>query len=320
MNVRKSLGNRIRGWLPKEPILPSHATLSQTRQSNARPIFLNLTVGFLILVGLFCCFFLLSNSWIKFLLIGLSLVTGVMWAVSHGRLRKALKFTLIIMMIVSISFTAVEGYLFLNVGYPATYTPTQPKVLSLQTMLNASLEQVIQGIEGSQTFSLLKLEYGDNIAFESMQLQPVGPHGYGYIRVDFASIDSHAYFHFFSSDGHQFILQPSTYSGQLMSQIYPSNETPQESLGRIDTLGLNWFYNQALEIAQNRTTSLPTIDTLHISLTYGQATIAYSGITVELIGYHETTLLNGGVNGDGVLIGDFQPNGALIYMSNPAQK
>ena len=76
-------------------------------------------------------------------------------------------------MIFTISFTAVEGYLLWNGGYPTTYTPTQPTVtLNLQKMLNASVEQIVQSAEDSQTFTLLKLEHGSNLTFESMNLSP----------------------------------------------------------------------------------------------------------------------------------------------------
>ena len=102
-----------------------------------------------------------------------------------------------------------------------------------------------------------------------------------------------------------------------MSQQYPSNQTADMALKRIDALGLNWFYNQALEIAQNRTANLPTIDSVDITITFGGAG-SYQGLTLQLIGYHQTILPNGGISGDGVLISEFEPNGTLLYMSKPS--
>jgi hypothetical protein len=318
MNHRKTFAKWIRGWLPKEPILPSHTTQSQAKLSKTRVIFQNLIVAFLVFVGMFCSVLLLSDSWIKIALIGLALVTGVLWLVSRGKLRSALKLAFVAVMIFSISFTAVESYLFWNGGYPATYSSTESQVtLSMQKMLNSSVEQIVQSAEKSQTFSLLKLEHGGNITFESLNLFPASHGVGGYIGIDFASNTNNAYFHFYSSDGHQYIVEPSTYGGQLMSQLYPSNQTPDMALKWIDGLGLNWFYNHALEIARNRTANLPTVDSVDITITFGGVG-SYQGLTLQLIGYHQTILSNGGINGDGVLISEFQPNGTLLYMSKPS--
>ena len=221
-------------------------------------------------------------------------------------------------MIFTISFTAVEGYLLWNGGYPTTYTPTQPTVtLNLQKMLNASVEQIVQSAEDSQTFALLKLEHGSNLTFESMNLSP--SNGYlsgGYISVDFASSSGNRYFHCYSADGHQYIILVSTYNGELISQ-QPSQQTVDAALKQIDALGLNWFYNQALEIAQNRTLNLPSIDSVVITLALDEGFGGYPGLSLQLTGFHQTVQPNGSINGDGVLISEFQPNGTLIYMSNP---
>ena len=41
MTVKKSLENRIRGWLPKEPILPRKSTLNQRTGENKVTRFMN---------------------------------------------------------------------------------------------------------------------------------------------------------------------------------------------------------------------------------------------------------------------------------------
>jgi hypothetical protein len=52
-------------------------------------------------------------------------------------------------------------YLFQNAVYPSTYSPSELNVtLTMQTVLNASLSEIIEGIEQSATFSLLKIEHG----------------------------------------------------------------------------------------------------------------------------------------------------------------
>jgi len=322
VNSAKNLLNRIRGWLPKEPSLPCNAAPSRTRSSKARSIFLNITVGFLAIVGLSCAVFSLSDSWIRSSLIAISLGAGVLLLLSGGKLRSALKIALIAVMVFTIGFTAVEGYLLWNGGYPATYTPTQPTVtLTLQKMLNTSVEPIVQSLEDSQTFALLKLEYGSNLTFESLNLSP--SNGWligGYISIDFASSSSNRDFHCYSADGHQYIIQVTNYNGELISQ-QPSQRTIDMALKQIDALGLNWFYNQAVEIAQNRTLNLPSIDSVAVTLNFGEgpASGSYQGLTLQLVGYHQTVQPNGSIYGDGVLISEFQPNGTLIYMSKPAE-
>lgn len=272
--------------------------------------------GLLVAVGLFFAVLLLSNSWIKLLVIGTFLVGEVSWLLSRGSLKRALKYFIVAIMIFAISFTSFESYMFWNAGYPPTYTPSEPKTsLSLQGMLNASLTQILQNIEQSPAFNLLKLEYGDNITFESMKLEPSNGPG-GYISVDFLTENSNAYFHFFSSNGHQYIAQKTSYQGSLASQRYPSNQTAQETFKQIDSLGISWFYNRALEIAQNRTTNLPSVDSLTLTITYEEHG-SYQGITLQLTGFHQTVLEDGSIHGEGIIIADFQPDGTLIYMTQP---
>jgi hypothetical protein len=276
----------------------------------------SIIIGLLVAVGLFFSVLLLSNSWIKFFAIGAFLVSGISWLLSRGSLKKALKYLVVAIMIFAISFTSYESYLFWNAGYPPTYSPSEPKTsLSLQGMLNASLTQTLQDIEQSTTFSLLKLEHGDKIMFESMNLMPSNGPG-GYISVDFLTENSNAYFHFYSANGHQYILQKTSYAGRLASQLYPSNQTADETFRQIDSLGLSWFYNRALEIAQNRTTNLPSVDSLTLSITYEEHG-NYQGITLQLSGFHQTVLEDGSIHGEGIIIADFQPDGTLIYMTQP---
>ena len=285
---------------------------------DKKAVLQSIIIGLLVAVGLFFSVLLLSNSWIKFFTIGAFLVCGISWLLSRGSLKKALKYLVVAIMIFAISFTSYESYMFWNAGYPPTYTPSEPKTsLSLQRMLNASLTQILQNIEQSTTFSLLKLEHGDKIMFESMNLMPSNGPG-GYISVDFLTENSNVYFHFYSANGHQYILQKTSYVGRLASQLYPSNQTADETFRQIDALGIGWFYNRALEIAQNRTTNLPSVDSLTLTITYEEHG-NYQGITLQLSGFHQTVLEDGNLYGKGIIIADFQPDGTLLYMTQPEE-
>jgi hypothetical protein len=77
----------------------------------------------------------------------------------------------------------------------------------------------------------------------------------------------------------------------------------------IDERGLPWFYNQALELAQNKTGTTPKVDALSLTVNFeDRIYISYVGITLTLVGSFK---------GQSTLIADFEPTGTLIYMSQP---
>lgn len=283
---------------------------------NAKTIIQNVIIGLIVAVALFSSIIILSYSAIKIIVISSILITSIIWLASRGRVKKVLKFLVLAIMIFAISFASVETYLFQNAGYPPTYSPSQPNVtLTMQTMLNASLSEIIQGIEQSPTFNLLKIEHG-NLILESIGLNPIGITAG--ISVTYFIENTHSIARFASWNGRQYKVSISQLIGQPFSEKYRSAQTVEDTLKQIDTLGLNWLYNEALEIAQNRTAGLPTIDSLSISLTY-EGYRDYQGITLQLIGSHQTVMPDDSIRGNSVLIASFQPDGTLIYMSQPPQ-
>jgi hypothetical protein len=98
----------------------------------------------------------------------------MLWLISRGRLKTTLKYFILFVLIFGIAFGSFESYVFWNAGYPPTYSPSKPKVtVSMQTMVNASLTEIVHGIEQSSAFSLLKLEHQE-LTFQSIGLNPVG--------------------------------------------------------------------------------------------------------------------------------------------------
>ncbi len=313
MDLKRHLLKFSRGWLPQEPILRTHALPNQSKASRARIIFQNLVMGFLVIAGLFCSVLLL-NSWLKFVFITLILVGGLLWRFSHGNVRKVFKFFMVAVLIFVISFTAVEFNLISNAGYPPTYSTSQTSTtISKNNMLNFSLSQMLQDIESTPTYKLLTLQFGPTEA-ENIKLDSSFPGGQ--VQVDFYGQKSNTYFYFLSSQGYPYHVNVGTYS---VNQFHPQGLAAKDSFAQIDALGLQWFYDRALEIAQNRTSNLPTIDSLTITLTYGGNT-DYDGLFVQFIGSHQTVLPNGYINGEAVLIAVFKPNGTLLYMSQPTQQ
>lgn len=263
--------------------------------------------------------FLLSNSWIKYLLVGSALVLGIATLLpwSKTTIRRAVKFGLVGVMVFPLCFSAFEGYLFWNSGYPPTYSQSNPDwTVSMPSLANLSVTELVHSVEASPTFSLLELEHG-TLAFDSMSVQPARGEWGGYIEVNFFSETDHKYFHFYSNDGHPFAVEQMSYSGLRLAQ--QSIGGPVEaSFSRIDEVGLYKIYRQALQLAQNRTSDLPS--SLSIAVAYAQSTNSYGGLTVQLIGSHELPDPKDGAYDHGVLISEFSLDGTLMYMPWPVQE
>jgi len=268
----------------------------------------NVFAGILVAVSLFSAVVLLGNSWIKILIIALIVVSSLVWSVSHGILRKVFKYLIIAVMIFAISFTAFEGYLLANAGYPPTFEPSQQGVtISYSNILNASLTQIVQSVKNSPTFSLISLEYPGTITFDSMKLDTTFRGGR--IEVVLYQRSTDLGFMFICSNGYPYHASISTWGGYPFSLIFTQEQTPEETLSRIDTLGLRWFYNSAIEAYQKKTGVKPDINALEISIqweNYGN----YQGMTLLLTGVYQSNYA-----GSGVFFADFQPNGTLLYLN-----
>ena len=55
-------------------------------------IYKSVLAGILIAIGLFSAVVFLDNSWIKTVVIGSIIVSGIVWLVSHGLLRRTFKY------------------------------------------------------------------------------------------------------------------------------------------------------------------------------------------------------------------------------------
>jgi hypothetical protein len=275
---------------------------------DVKAIIQNIIIALLTAAGLFCSILLLSYSWVKIFAIAAILVPGIIWLVTHGSVRKMFKYMIIGTLIFAISFTAFESYMLSNTGYPPTYSPQQPGVtLTDSSLLNASLTQIVDGIEKSPAYALLTVEHGTTIP-RTIQLntQLTG----GSIEVDYYAKNSNAFFYFLSSGGYPYHVQVSSYIGRFPFQNYPNAVPPKVAFSQIDALSLQWFYNQALQLAQNRTGTAPKINALWLTINFeDRSYIGYEGITLQLIG---------SFNGQSTVICDFEPDGTLIYMSQPS--
>ena len=189
MQLKSGIINFIRGWLPKDLILPAHVLTNEKKTSRIRVVFLNLVIGLLVIVGLLSALILI-DSWIKLVLVGSILVGGLIWRFTHGNVKKAFKFFVVAILLFSISFNVVEFDLIRHAGYPSTYAAAQPGItVSMANILNASLIKNVQDIENTPTYKLLSVQFGVTTA-ETIKLDTSFPGGLN--QVDFYGKNSDA--------------------------------------------------------------------------------------------------------------------------------
>ena len=225
-----------------------------------------------------------------------------------------------------LAFLQLKFNLTSNAGYPPTYTLTQPGItISRANILNASLTNIVQDIERTPTYKFLTVQFGATTA-ETIKLDTSFPGGL--VQVDFYGTNSDAHYQFSSSSGYPYHVNVGSSKTTFITRFHPQAQPAKDSFAQIDALGLQWFYDRALDLAQNRTGSVPNIDALSFTFTfegrgyvgYDRSYSGYEGITVQIIGSQQTVLPDGSITGHGVLIADFKPDGTLIYMSKPNSK
>lgn len=275
---------------------------------DAKTVFKNIVIG-LLAAWLFFSMLTLSYSWIKLLIVSLFLVCGVVWLVSHGKLKKALKYLVLSLMVFGICFTSFESYVFSNAGYPSTYNASTPDItLSYPSILNVSLTELVQGAKATNAFSLFDFENNGGTTFESILLSTT--YLGGRIEIIFRNEHTNLGIGFVSTSGFAYHTSVMRYVGQLLSQTF-FEQTPEQALVMFDSLGLEWFYNQVSEEYQNRTGTNPNITSLDVS-TQWQDYGDYRGMTLLLSGWQKVDN-----KADGIFHAEFQPNGTLLYLTTP---
>ncbi|PVX24914.1 MAG: hypothetical protein CW691_06120 [Candidatus Bathyarchaeum sp.] len=276
---------------------------------DAKTVFKNIVIG-LLAAGLFFSMLTLTYSWIKILIVASFLVCSIIWLLSHGKLKKALKYLVISLMVFGICFTSFESYVFTKAGYPSTYDASAPDVtLSYPNILYVSLTEIVQGIKETTAFTLFSLEHSGTLSLEDIELSTTRPNGR--IEVSFYAESSSMGIRFASSAGHHYVTSVTPWIGLPSSQLYFQKQTPEETLSQFDNLGLQWFYDQACEQYQNKTGTRPNVTSLDVS-TQWQEYGGYQGMTLLLSGWQQ-------VNNDpeDLFHAEFQPDGTMLYISIP---
>ena len=274
----------------------------------------NIVVGFLVAAGLFFSILLLSNSWMKLLLVGSILVSGIVWLVSRGNLKRNLKYLVLSLMVFGICFTSFERYVLWNAGYPSTFESANmfwpARTISYPGILNVSLTDVVQSAQKTAAFSLFNLEHPGNITFEFLGLSTTSSGGR--IEVGFYNEATNTGLGFISSDGYPFHASVIPYIGQPSSRIFSQQLSSEESLRQIDDLGIQWFYDYAYEIYQNKTSNSANTMGLEVN-TQWQEYGEYRGMILQMTAWQwkNDTIQY-------VFIAAFQPDGTLLYINTPS--
>jgi len=171
--------------------------------SNTTSILISLFAGILVAFGLFYIVVLMGNSWIKWGLIILTLVSAAIWLISHGRLKRATKYTIIGLMIFAICFASIERQILQNAGFAPEFVPIKKGTLiSKANVLNASVMEILNSVKSSVGYSFINLEHPGEITFESMTLDTTSSTG----RIDVALYQrsSNLGFHFAANNGNKY--------------------------------------------------------------------------------------------------------------------
>ncbi|MDG6222341.1 MAG: hypothetical protein QCH99_03670 [Candidatus Bathyarchaeota archaeon] len=264
--------------------------------------------GVLLAVGLFYSVVLLSNTWIKWVVIGLALVCAAVWLIVHGRLKLIVKYFIVGLLVFGICFGSVEGHILENAGFAPEFEPiTEGVLLSQSNILNVSVLQILGGVKNSPGYGLISLEHPGEITFESMSFDTIYPKGR--IDVDFYQRSSNLGFHFTASNGNSYHARVMEWRNLPLSQTFAQKQSAEHSLKQIDALGLNWFYSVAVDEYQNQTGTTPRIDAIQISIQW-ESYQDYQGLTLLIM-----AIKIDNSDGHGMFYANFQPDGTLLYLN-----
>jgi hypothetical protein len=217
------------------------------------------------------------------------------------------KYVVVGALIFAISFTAFEGYLFRNAGYPPTVNNSQQGItLSYPNILDVSLTEIVQDIKNTPVFSLLMLEHPGEVSIGTIVLDT----GWrsGHVEVVLYQESANLGFRFSASSGGPYHVSFTSLSG-TPTRFNFYQQTPDMVLQQIDDLGLQWYYDCAIEAYQNKTGTKPEINELQVSVQWDDFA-NYQGMTFLMTGSY----VNDG-RGGGVFFANFQPNGTLNYFN-----
>jgi hypothetical protein len=317
MNVRRSLESRIRGWFPKEPTLPSKSRQPQVRQENKplskRPLSASWRITLFVLYLVYFYLFIYQFSTIVLILIGVTIALGLTWLLlrtkSNNNIVKTFKYALIALAIFALAFESAGIYLFNFSG------PLVPQI-SFPSVLDTSLAPQLQNLEQSISFRFLQAEHLGTLTFQDLTIVTTYSNAPGGLDWTFYARDVRCKTQIGQSGGKPYsYLLVNLFRSYSLPQDYPSNQEITESFNQIDSLGLHWFYDQAILEYQNATGAKPAITDLRLVIAFNNVG-NYQGITLLMTGQKAGHDNFGNKIYPTVFAVEFQPNGNILSTRN----
>ena len=297
-------------WKP----LPLKSMQSQPSKENKPQLMRR--IGFfprfimIFVAGFFLIQLLLSQystlSIILFSTIVAVLVITIILTVIKNKRTKIFNRIVVVFFIVVVAFGGVGFYMQ---GYAGPIVPTA----SYPEILDASLSSYLQTLESSPSFQFHQLEHFGTLIFESLNIHSTYSNSpQGGVNWAFYAGDIKTRLTVGQSSGNPYYFSVSHfYRDYDLPNGYPSHEQILNDFNQIDSLGLNWFYNQAVLEYQNATGQQPNNTELNLDLAFDSVD-SYQGITLTLTGVRASQDSSGAKIFPTVFVVEFQPNGTIL--------
>lgn len=217
----------------------------------------------------------------------------------------AIVFTVITMMFGALGFyfTTFGGPIVTQVSYPST----------LDTPLNTHL----QTLQQSAGFQFIKAEHFGTVTFTALTIHSTFSNApQGGIDWDFYAADTNSRLMIGQISGKPYNYIAMGYvKGQPLPNYYPSDKQTTDAFNRFDSLGLHWFYDQAVSGYEKATGQHPNATALTLEVIYDDAG-GYEGLVLAITGAVEKHDAFGNKIYPMVFKYGFDPAGTVLSANN----
>jgi hypothetical protein len=318
MKRNNTLERRIRGWFPQEPKFPSRNSpihlLTKPKPQRKK---WSIGVGILLPAATTFIFISLlmqiSTAAIALLVVIFAFLVGaaLLSRASKQRLYRIFKYGTFLVMALG-AFIAVLGIiLFSTSGYPQTIVPQT----SYPQILDASLTGYLQNVEDSSSFRFLQAEHLGTVSFTGLTISTTfsnTPENLGGLDWSFYASDVNVKVSVGQTTSIPYRISTNSYSpfqGSLLPDNFPSPENVNASLEQINTLGLRWFHDQAVNLYKNQAGTDPAITNLNVKIAFDED---YNCMTLLLRGGYQSHDQRNNPIYPSYFTAEFQPNGTLL--------
>jgi hypothetical protein len=219
--------------------------------------------------------------------------------------------------IIAIVFT-VFTMVFSALGFYFTHFsgPVVPQV-SYPNTLNTPLTTHLQTLQQSAGFQFLEAEHFGTVTFTALTIHSTFSNApQGGIDWDFYAKDTNSRLMVGQSSGKPYNYIAMGYvKGQPLPGYYPSGEQTTEAFSKFDSLGLHWFYDQAVSEYHKATGYDANATALTLEIIYDDAG-DYSGLVLVITGTIESHDNFGNKVYPMVFKYEFEPNGVVLSANN----